>query len=66
MSQVTITFTTDNAAFEDNGFNKEIAHILDTAKEILENEAANGSLNVEHKLRDTNGNAIGKVTYSVI
>lgn len=57
MPTVTITFNTDNAAFEDDYFG-EVAHIMFVASRMLED---NGAEPFERKLLDTNGNTIGTV-----
>lgn len=51
---ITITIQTTNAAFEDNQF--EVARILRELAEAAENDALG-----ERKLRDINGNTVGKV-----
>lgn len=53
---VTVTFETDNAAFEDN-FNLETRLILEQAWEKLLND----KLDTNAKLRDSNGNTVGNV-----
>lgn len=57
MPTVTITFNTDNAAFEDDWFD-EMDRVMACATQLLEN---NGAEPFERKLRDTNGNTIGTV-----
>lgn len=53
--KIQISFDTDNAAFEDS-FLMEVTRVLQQAKNaILDGENC--------KLRDTNGNTIGEVTF---
>lgn len=54
-----LMFTTDNAAFEGDGGNAEVARILRAIAERVEADAGSGSV------RDVNGNRIGewKLTY---
>lgn len=52
MTRITITFSTENAAFEDNG-EQEIQRVMRRATDAIFHGGG--------KLMDTNGNTIGKV-----
>ena len=54
MSNITIKFNTDNAAFEDNS--EELALVLAQAEKII------SSGDFDKPLRDSNGNKVGSVT----
>jgi len=57
--QVRITFNTNNAAFEDNGFSNEMKYIFKQAlNKILEND---NNIYTTYKLYDSNGNYIGYI-----
>jgi hypothetical protein len=60
MSQVTITFDTDNSAFEDNPF--EVEEILEKVGTKLKD--VNRIDVTSFKVIDSNGNTIGKVEVS--
>lgn len=57
MANVTIKFNTDNAAFEDYGYEAEVKQVLAQVAEMI----ANGG--TEGRMYDTNGNCVG--TYTV-
>ena len=63
--KITITFETDNAAFEDD-FQGEIRHLLAQARDgiFAQLDGTEGCWKPEpgeHPLRDINGNKVGKV-----
>lgn len=54
--KITITFTDDNAAFEDNGIN-EYGHVMtQVIHRVMDSETGTFTL------MDSNGNSIGKAT----
>lgn len=65
MSQITITFSTDNASFEDDWENSVMETLAQAGQRLLDN-ANQGRTSTTNKLRDPNGNTIGTVTYEVI
>jgi hypothetical protein len=64
MATVRIEFETDNAAFEANGFQGELEQLLHSAVATITriNGCIVGPCDV--KLRDSNGNTVGKVSVS--
>lgn len=62
--KVIIQFVTDNAAFEDYGFDAEVARILDKAESLVVshgNGTGDKKFEVIGSLLDTNGNKVGAV-----
>lgn len=57
---VSIEFSTDNAAFDDENFSAEIARILrKLAKDFEENSGLSNNSPQNFRIRDSNGNKIG-------
>tara|TARA_Y100000401_G_C8148051_1_gene138185 strand:+ start:116 stop:304 length:189 start_codon:yes stop_codon:yes gene_type:complete len=62
MTQLNIVLSTDNAAFEGENLGPEIARILKSyANSIQEVEDPE---ELERRLRDSNGNTVGSVSHS--
>jgi hypothetical protein len=58
--KITIEFSTDNAAFADNGMAQELSDVLDGVRRVLVKHAS--GQNPGMSVRDSNGNTIGQVT----
>ena len=61
--KVIVQFNTDNSAFEDYGFDAEVARILDKAESLVvgHGHKARKGFEVIGSLLDTNGNKVGAV-----
>ena len=64
MTKLTLVLSTDNAAFEGENLGPEIARILKSyANAIKEVKEPESQWELESKLRDINGNAVGSVSH---
>lgn len=64
MSTFTVTFDTDNAAFDGDNFGAEIARILTVVAADVQPAGQNGlSPDRSLALRDSNGNTVGYATW---
>ena len=60
MPRITITFDTDNAAFEGHDYDMEVERMMLRATFLLKHDLPRGKAG-SIPLRDTNGNTIGSV-----
>ena len=60
--RVTVSFTTENAAFQDYGFEAEVLKILERARRKIVEHGKNEILAcINERLLDSNGNFVGSV-----
>ncbi len=64
MPRITITFDTDNAAFDGHDYHMEVERVLLRAAFLLRHDLARGKA-AELPIRDSNGNSVGSVKVEV-